>query len=48
MNADQATVEYEMTPEERVRLSEFFNLLLRVDQRTRPELYLANNQYNDD
>jgi hypothetical protein len=33
---------------ERGRLSEFFNLLLRVDQRTRPELYLANNQYNDD
>jgi hypothetical protein len=48
MNSDQATAEYEMTPEERMRLSEFFNLLLRVDKRTRPELYLSNNQQNDD
>ncbi len=48
MKSDQATVEYVMTPEERVRLSEFFNLLLKVDQRTRPELYLQNNTKDDD
>ena len=48
MNSDLTTTELDMSSEERVRLSEFFNLLLKIDQRTHPELYLPTNSNEDD
>ena len=48
MNSDLATTELGISPEERVRLAEFFNLLFKIDQRTRPELYLPTNSNDHD